>query len=128
MPSAAAPEGGSHFRAFAERTAHALGSPWAFFVAAAAVVVWALTGPFFHFSETWQLVINTGTTIVTFLMVFLLQNTQVRDTNAIHLKLDELLRAVADARTSLIGLERLPDSTLASLNEEFEEIKREGAG
>ena len=127
MPSAALPERGSHFRAFAESTAHALGSPWAFFFAAAAVVMWALTGPLFHFSETWQLVINTGTTIVTFLMVFLLQNTQVRDTNAIHLKLDELIRAMADARNNLIGVERLPDKALESLNEEFEEIKREAA-
>ena len=83
------------FRTFAQTTAAAMGSPWAFLLATAVIVGWAVTGPLFGFSDTWQLVINTGTTIVTFLMVFLIQNTQNRDAKALHLKLDELLRAVA---------------------------------
>ena len=85
-------------------------------------MLWAVTGPTFHFSETWQMVINTGTTIVTFLMVFLLQNTQMRDSKALHLKLDELLRAVNDARTGLVGLEQLPDEKLSELAEELHEL------
>jgi low affinity Fe/Cu permease len=113
------------FRAFAEHAARALGSPWAFLSALAAVVIWAATGPHFHFSETWQIVINTGTTIVTFLMVFLLQNTQTRDSTAMHLKLNELLRAVQEARTGLVNLEKLPDDKLEELEKEFGRISRE---
>src|SRR5215217_6510962 len=90
------------FQKFAQRVATATGSSWAFALAAFTVVVWAISGPIFGFSETWQLVINTGTTIVTFLMVFLIQNSQNRDTKAVQLKLDELLRAVAQARTDLV--------------------------
>jgi low affinity Fe/Cu permease len=116
------------FRAFAEHTASSLGSPWAFSAAAALVLVWAATGPTFHFSEVWQMVINTGTTIVTFLMVFLLQNTQMRDSKALHLKLDELLRAVAEARTGLVGLEQLPDERLKQLSDELSEIARKERG
>src|SRR5215467_9364570 len=84
----------ARFRMCAQCIAMAAGRPWAFGVASASVVLWAATGPFFHYSDTWQLVINTATTVVTFLMVFLIQNTQNRDTKAVHLKLDELLRAV----------------------------------
>ena len=115
------------FRAFAEGTARALGSPWAFLGACAAVTSWALTGPRFHYSETWQIVVNTGTTIVTFLMVFLLQNTQMRDSTAIHLKLNELLRAVQEARTGLVNLETLPDAKIEELQAEFGEIARQEA-
>src|SRR5262249_34683512 len=97
------------FRVWAQWIPVAAGSPWAFLVVAASIGVWALTGPLFHYSDTWQLVINTATTIVTFLMVFLIQNTQNRDTKALHLKLDELLRGVAGARTSLVDLEDLSD-------------------
>src|SRR5689334_2820587 len=86
------------------------------------IVVWAVTGPLFGFSDTWQLVINTGTTIVTFLMVFLIQNTQNRDAKAIHLKLDELLRAMEGARTGLVDLENLPDAELARLQKQFERV------
>ena len=110
------------FRAMAERTAHAVGSPWAFALAALVIVGWACSGPLFHFSDTWQLVINTATTIVTFLVVFLIQNSQNRDSKAIHLKLDELLRGVRGARTGLINLESLSDEELDQLQKEFEEL------
>jgi len=103
--------------------AAAAGSPWAFLLAGAGIVAWAMTGPWFHYSDTWQLVINTVTTIVTFLMVFLIQNTQNRDTKALHLKLDELLRAVEGARTSLVNLENLSDEDLENLQKEFERLK-----
>src|SRR6478736_3320158 len=86
------------FRVLAEATSRAVGSPWAFALAALVIIGWACSGPLFHFSDTWQLVINTGTTIVTFLVVFLIQNMQNRDSKAIHLKLDELLRGVRGAR------------------------------
>ena len=101
----------------------AVGSPWAFGIASLIVIVWAITGPKFHYSDTWQLVINTGTTIVTFLMVFLIQNTQNRDTRAVHLKLDELLRAVRGARNSLMNLESLSDEELDRLQKEFERLR-----
>jgi low affinity Fe/Cu permease len=110
------------FRKFAATTATATGSPWAFLLAVLVIVVWAITGPIFNFSDTWQLVINTGTTIVTFLMVFLIQNTQNRDAVAIQLKLDELLRAVHGARTSLVDLENLDDKEILRLKKEFERI------
>src|SRR5262245_5188580 len=97
------------FRKFATVTSNIVGSAWSFLVATLIIVVWALTGPMFHYSDTWQLIINTGTTIVTFLMVFLIQNTQNRDALAIHLKLDELIRAVKGARNSLVNLETLSD-------------------
>ncbi len=116
------------FRAFAEHTARALGSPWAFSTAVLVIVVWAATGPAFHYSDSWQIVINTGTTIVTFLMVFLLQNTQMRDSKALHLKLEELLRAVSDARTELVGLEQLPDERLKALSDELSEIAKRERG
>src|SRR3954470_14618036 len=110
------------FRRFAATIATSAGSPWAFLLAALIIVVWAVTGPIFNFSDTWQLVINTGTTIVTFLMVFLIQNTQNRDAVAIQLKLDELLRAVQGARTSLVDLENLDDKEILRLKKEFERI------
>jgi low affinity Fe/Cu permease len=95
-------------------------------MAALAIVIWAVSGPAFHYSETWQLVINTSTTIVTFLMVFLIQNTQNRETKALHLKIDELLRAVHDARTNLVSLENRTDEELSRVAKEFEELGREG--
>lgn len=111
------------FRRFAQRASETLGSPWIFIFALLIVIVWALTGPLFNFSNTWQLVINTGTTIVTFLMVFVIQNTQNRDAHAMHLKLDELLRAMHDARNELIDLEHCTDEQLARYEAEFKRLK-----
>ena len=105
----------------------AVGSPGAFLLAALSIVIWAAIGPIFHFSDTWQLVINTATTIITFLMVFLIQNTQNRDTKALHLKLDELLRGVGGARTSLVNLESLSDEELDRLQKEFERLRGRAA-
>ncbi len=115
------------FRRIAKVGSAIFGSAWSFIGAIAIVLVWAITGPLFHFSDTWQLVINTGTTIVTFLMVFLIQNTQNRDSKALHLKLDELLCAVKEARTGLIGLENLPDAELDQLEQEFRHTARQEA-
>lgn len=111
------------FRIFAQKTSDRVGSPWAFIIAVATVIVWAVSGPLFGFSDTWQLVINTGTTIVTFLMVFLIQNTQNRDAKAMHLKLDELLRAASEARTALVDLEDLSDEELAKLQKQFQQLR-----
>src|SRR6476620_7023598 len=108
------------FRKFANKTSEITGSSWAFIVAATIIVVWAVSGPLFGFSDTWQLVINTGTTVVTFLMVFLIQNTQNRDAKAMHLKLDELLRGVTGARTGMVDLENCSDEELAQYQKEFE--------
>jgi low affinity Fe/Cu permease len=115
------------FRKFAHATAEIVGHSGAFFLATSVVALWALTGPLFHFSDTWQLVINTGTTIVTFLMVFLIQNTQNRDSHALHLKLDELIRANKNARNALLGLEAMSDGELAQLQREFEQLRDEVA-
>jgi low affinity Fe/Cu permease len=111
------------FRKFAQRISTMVGSPWAFVAAASLIIAWVATGPLFRFSDTWQLVVNTATTIVTFLMVFLIQNTQNRDAKAIHLKLDELVRATQDARNSLVDLEDLPDHELERLTREFRELR-----
>jgi low affinity Fe/Cu permease len=111
------------FRKFSFKVSKLAGSPWMFVSALVVIVVWATTGPLFHFSDTWQLVINTGTTIITFLMVFLIQNTQNRDAEAIQLKLDELIRAVTEARTSLVDLEDLSDVELERLHEEFRRLR-----
>ena len=113
---------GSRFADLARHAATAVGSAWAFLIALATVALWAISGPMYGFSDTWQLVINTGTTIVTFLMVFLIQNTQNRDAKAIHLKLDELIKGVKGARTGLVNLEQLSDSDLEKLQKEFERL------
>jgi low affinity Fe/Cu permease len=112
------------FRVFARRSSIALGSAWAFAGAVLVILVWLLTGPTFHFSDTWQLIINTATTIVTFLMVFLIQNTQNRDAKAVHLKLDELIRAIKEARNELVDLEDLSDEELQKLEEQFRSMRK----
>ena len=115
------------FRKFAHQSAQAVGSPWAFFLALASLIVWGLTGPRFHYSDTWQLVINTATSLSTFLVVFLIQNTQNRDTKVIQLKLDELIRAVQPARTSLVQMEDLTDAELDKLQHEFQLLHKAAA-
>ena len=115
------------FRHFARKASEVLGSAWAFIGALVIIGVWGLTGPLFHFSDTWQLIINTGTTIVTFLMVFLIQNTQNRDAKAMHLKLDELIRAIKGARNRLVDLEKLSDAELKQLEEQFTRLRNKAS-
>src|SRR5881227_473529 len=112
------------FRIFARHSSMMLGSAWAFAAAVLAILIWILTGPTFHFSDTWQLIINTATTIITFLMVFLIQNTQNRDAKAMHLKLDELIRAIKAARNELVDLEDLSDEELKNLEEQFRNMRK----
>jgi low affinity Fe/Cu permease len=112
------------FRVFARNSSKVLGSAWAFVLAVFIIVIWGVTGPTFHFSDTWQLIINTGTTIVTFLMVFLIQNTQNRDAKAMHLKLDEIIRAIKGARNELVDLEKLSDEDLEKLEKQFERLRK----
>ena len=111
------------FRHLAQAVAALSGSPWAFLGALGLVIAWAATGPFFAYSDHWQLIINTGTTIVTFLMVFLIQNAQNRDAKALHLKLDELIRGVQGARTRLVSLEQCSDEEIDHLRSEFERLR-----
>jgi low affinity Fe/Cu permease len=113
------------FGGFAANASAWLGSKWAFAGAGAVILVWIVTGPIFHFSDTWQLVINTGTSIATFLMVFLIQNTQNRDARAINLKLNELIRAVDSARNQMIDIESLSDLELDELHTRYEKVKTE---
>src|SRR5512146_1668987 len=113
------------FGHFAAKTAQTVGHPYMFFVAVATIILWAVLGPYFHFSDTWQLVINTGTTIITFLVVFLIQNTQNRDAKALHLKLDELIRSHHPARDELIDIEKLSDEELDQLEKRYEAIRKE---
>jgi low affinity Fe/Cu permease len=112
------------FRVFARRSSIILGSAWSFAGAVLVILVWLLTGPTFHFSDTWQLIINTATTVITFLMVFLIQNTQNRDAKAMHLKLDEIIRAIKDARDELVDLEDLSDEDLKKLEEQFKRLRQ----
>ena len=114
----------SRFSRFAKWTAHATGRPAAFLIASGVLLVWAVSGPLFHFSDTWQLVINTGTTIVTFLMVFLIQSTQNRDSEAIQVKLDEIIRAIGNAKNELLDLEELEEEDLDKIRETYREMAR----
>jgi len=114
----------SIFRIFADRTAEVTGSPWAFFLMVVLTGLWLADGPAAHFSNTWQLTMNTFASQVTFLVAFLLQNTQNRDTQALQLKLDELIRATKGARNTLLDLERMSDEDLARLKDEFERLSR----
>ncbi len=120
----ASPEKRSFFTRLSQATAHWAGKPQTFFVALAIIVVWALSGPVFGFNDTWQLVINTSTTIVTFLMVFIIQNSQNRDTAAMQIKLDELIDKVEGAREELLDLEELDEDKLEEMRAEFEELAR----
>lgn len=113
------------FNTIAKKAATATGSPWTFLAAVAIVVIWGITGPVFGFNDTWQLVINTGTTIITFLMVFLIQHTQNADTAAMQIKLDELIRATAEANNELLDLEELDEARLEEIRAEYEQMARE---
>lgn len=111
------------FRKFSITSANALGSSWMFIANVLLILLWLCAGPFFHYSDTWQLVVNTATTVITYLAVFLIQNTQNRDAKAIHLKLDELIKGVGGARTHLVNLQELSDAELTSLQEEFTRLR-----
>jgi low affinity Fe/Cu permease len=115
----------NRFQALATKCSQAAGSKWAFLSASAVILFWAATGPYFHYADTWQLVVNTATTIVTFLMVFLIQNTQNRDARAMHLKLDELIRSLHRANNEMIDIEKLSDEELAVLAASYETIRNE---
>ena len=116
------------FTRLTKRTAHAVGRPVAFIAAAATIVAWAITGPLFGFSDTWQLVINTSTTIVTFLMVFLIQSTQNRDAEAMQVKLDEIIRAIGNAKNEVLDLEELEEEDLDRIRAVYEELARTARG
>jgi low affinity Fe/Cu permease len=118
----------SWFTRFAKWTAHASGRPAAFLIAAVVILTWAITGPLFHFSDTWQLVINTGTTVVTFLMVFLIQCTQNRDSEATQVKLDEIIRAIGNARNELLDLEELEETDLDDMKQTFVDMALKARG
>jgi low affinity Fe/Cu permease len=117
--------GSGSFHTFAGRASLIVGSKWAFTSATLLIVFWGLSGPYFHFSDTWQLVVNTATTIVTFLIVFLIQNTQNRDARAIHLKLDEIIHSLKGARNEMIQIENLSDADLEAISKNFEKIRAE---
>ena len=112
------------FHTFASKCSYLVGTKWAFALALLGIAGWALTGPTFHYSDTWQLVVNTATTVVTFLMVFLIQNTQNRDAKAFHLKLDEIIRALRTASNQMIDVEKLSDEELETLSETYEGIRK----
>ena len=124
VPTTTGSQGFDWFRRFAQRFARSVGSPWAFAAALAVVLAWAVAGPIFGFSNAWQLIINTGTTIMTFLMVFVIQNTQNRDSQVTQLKLDELIRAIRPARNELVNMEGLSDEDLLALQRQFEDLRR----
>jgi low affinity Fe/Cu permease len=113
------------FSRFAAGISAIAGSAWIFVLACVGIIVWLLTGPYFHYSDTWQLIINTATTVITFLMVFLIQNTQNRDTLAINLKLDEIIRSIRHAHNEMINIEKLSDEELADLAKHYERIREE---
>ncbi|MGH7244158.1 MAG: low affinity iron permease family protein [Phycisphaerales bacterium] len=115
----------SVFGKFARWSSHATGTPAAFFLALSVVLVWCVTGPLFHFSDTWQLVINTGTTIVTFLMVFLIQQAQNRDTAAMQVKLDEIIRSLEGAHNAVLDLEELEEAELIRIRENYQKLATE---
>src|SRR5881275_2053326 len=113
---------GSGFQVFATKASHVVGTKWAFAAAIALIVGWSVAGPYFHYSDTWQLVVNTATTVVTFLIVFLIQNTQNRDAKATQLKLDEVIRAIRSAHNEMISIEHLSDGELEGLTKHYERL------
>jgi low affinity Fe/Cu permease len=113
------------FHIFATHAANWVGSKWAFLVAILIIVFWLVSGPYFHYSDTWQLIINTGTTVVTFLVVFLIQNTQNRDARAIHLKLDEIIQSIDQAHNEMIDIEHLSDEELQKLADRYQKVREE---
>ncbi|HSB29876.1 MAG TPA: low affinity iron permease family protein [Pyrinomonadaceae bacterium] len=115
------------FRKFSMAAASALGSPWLFVINVVLIVIWLAAGPVYHFSDTWQLLVNTATTVFTYLAVFLIQNTQNRDAKAVHIKLDELISSVAGARNRLVDLEDLSDDELAHLQDQFRRLRRKAS-
>jgi len=116
---------GQGFQTFATTVSYWAGSKWSFLGAMFVIIGWVVSGPYFHYSDTWQLVVNTATTIVTFLMVFLIQNSQNRDARALHLKLDEIIRSIQPAHNEMINIEKLPDKELEVLAKRFEAIRSE---
>jgi low affinity Fe/Cu permease len=114
-----------YFQTFANQCSHVAGSKWTFLSAVLLILGWGLTGPLFHYSDAWQLVVNTSTTIVTFLMVFLIQNAQNRDSHALHLKLDEIIRSLRGANNKMIDIEKLSDQELAELAAEYQKVRDE---
>lgn len=113
------------FHVFATHAANWVGTKWAFLVAILVIFLWLVSGPYFHYSDTWQLIINTGTTVVTFLVVFLIQNTQNRDARAIHLKLDEIIKSIDQAHNEMIDIEHLSDEELQKLAEKYQKVREE---
>jgi low affinity Fe/Cu permease len=113
------------FHVFATQAAYWVGTKWAFLVALLSIAVWLLSGSYFHYSDTWQLVINTGTTVITFLVVFLIQNTQNRDARAIHLKLDEIIKSIDQAQNEMIDIEHLSDEELQKLSDKYQKVREE---
>lgn len=113
------------FHIFATKAAYWVGTKWAFLMALAVIVAWVVSGPYFHYSDTWQLVINTGTTVVTFLVVFLIQNTQNRDARALHLKLDEIIKSIDQAQNEMIDIEHLSDEELEKLADKYQKVREE---
>lgn len=113
------------FHVFATNAANWVGTKWAFLVALLTIVVWVISGPYYHYSDTWQLIINTGTTVVTFLVVFLIQNTQNRDARAIHLKLDEIIKSIDKAHNEMIDIEHLSDAELQLLADKYQKVRAE---
>lgn len=118
----------AQFSGFAKTVSDAVGNAWSFVIALLLIIIWIITGPIFNFSDTWQLIINTGTTIITFLMVFLIQNTQNRETKIINLKIDELIKAKRNADNSSIDLEKLSDEELKYLENEYKKIRSKKTG
>jgi low affinity Fe/Cu permease len=113
------------FHVFATWAANWVGTKWAFLAAFVTIVLWLVSGPYFHYSDTWQLIINTGTTVITFLVVFLIQNTQNRDARAIHLKLDEIIKSIDKAQDEMIDIEHLSDAELQKLSDKYQRVREE---